>query len=183
MAARGVEWETAKPPRPVPIVQTPERFAEEAEQRLRGVNGAAKEAIEALQPYNRRQDPALTQLVGPHPLYAVHELNVVDKHRLILATVLDEDEFSLAGSWGEDARPTGIWFAPNGPPEHEQIVAVLGFVVTGENPQVGVNPRVSYEIAFERSGAGMGHAPGIILHQAHDFIAGPVVERLSRFLR
>lgn len=61
-----------------PVCDTAKGFRESVGRKLDGVAGAARDAIERLQPYHAPQPHA-------HPLWRIHKLSNTDKHRSIIA--------------------------------------------------------------------------------------------------
>jgi len=65
-----------------PIYETEDLFRGNAPKRLRGVSADARDAIEALQPFQRGTNS------GSDPLWLLHQLSNIDKHRRPTVTAL-----------------------------------------------------------------------------------------------
>ena len=82
-----------------PIFSEPLKYSKAASIRLTGVSPAPLATVEALQPYHNGQSFA------DHPLWILHRLSILDKHRSLL----------LAGAWveGADLFTVGSRVDPN----------------------------------------------------------------------
>lgn len=84
-----------------------------------GVSQDAMDIIDSVQPYKRR-DEART-----HPLWLIHELDAIDKHRhLVLSVVaVRMAGFSWSGSGNDFESPIKRFVMTRKPLEHNQVVA------------------------------------------------------------
>lgn len=75
-----------------PIFQDPEKYREQAPRKLAGLSEAIKAEIEDSQPFGSAGDDL------HHALWVLHELNNIDKHRVILPMVMGQTGGMVATS-------------------------------------------------------------------------------------
>lgn len=160
----------------------PQMFQSNGPNKIRGIHPDAQTIIKSLQPYHRRQDFA------SDPLWVLHDLSNIDKHRLLLVTnchstgvVLDVDRF----------RTEGNAILPAG-----QSIHVHGGFIEGETEvlscqAIPADPNREMNVEFFRPLLDIGFKCGSIvdgialtgvLGGIHNYILADVIPPLSRFL-
>jgi hypothetical protein len=91
-----------------------------------------KAAVERLQPYKRRQD------INVYPLWILHRLDIIDKHRQLLATSMGNVQVTFDGSAGVPTFISGPFDDPT-----EKMRVEFPF---GPQGPVQVNAQATYEI-------------------------------------
>jgi hypothetical protein len=146
---------------------------------------AAQDAIKSLQPYHRGN------AYGDHPLWLLHEINNIDKHRVLTTCACTpESQDGRRDSWGVGFRYKDWMHDPkrvyviSSPCEVEKDAIVLQFGIVPNSPDVEVTlePEFPTEITFGQ-GTPAPFKPVIpLLHSILDFVGNSVITPLSKFL-
>ncbi len=159
--------------------------------KVRGMSNTARRSIESIQPYNGI-DPADYATAGADvvpdsvyrkDLFLLNELRRIDFHR----------EPHITGAIG-GASGIGINRASDvrihihkmsiepGAFNEGAVVARIEFNVTGPNPEVQMNPRASFGVAFDQKGPARGQLVVPTLRRLRDYIEGTVFPQLEPFV-
>lgn len=116
--------------------------------KIRGLAEEDRAIIKGAQPF-QIDDPL------SDPLWVLHDLANIDKHRVCPVTVPAPD-------WGIYGDPTYSDCVPTsdehrlGPYKNGAVIAIFHVRKTGENPEMKVNFRFSYTVHFSEDGPGRG---------------------------
>ncbi len=135
-----------------PVVRDSTNYASAAGQKLKGVRADAAELIESLQPYRPYEEGASIQ---DHPLLILHDLNIIDKHRFIIATGGELNFY--------ESKDLLTWHPHQ---LDRQVVHRLGRTPT-QPPDMSY--RVSFDIVFQKFGSREGETVVPSLQQLCDF--------------
>jgi hypothetical protein len=127
-----------------PIYNAPEKF-HDVEWRLRRIHEGARAEIRKLQPYGR-SDP-VSRL-----LWALQELDARDKHKLLAMTAAMPQGASISVNVVHGSIPV-LQFDVDFPEPRCEQDAILAEVILASdsgNPQVKVEGKFTFDIAFER---------------------------------
>ena len=83
-----------------PICESEQVYKSESAGKTKGMPGSAKQLIDRLNPYGG----------GNHLLWGIHQLDIIDKHRLLLTTTLKTGGWSV--TLDQTARDYGFAFIP-----------------------------------------------------------------------
>lgn len=143
--------------------------------KIRGVRDSAHRAlIEGVQPHHRGSESKR------HPLWVIHDFSIVDKHRkphLALA-FLDGDGFDIFR-----VRDMSIyidyWRTPAGVFHDGTEIGKMKVEIRGPNPELHVNPRISYGISFDPKGPGCGDPVIDLCTSLVDFVRTEIVLKME----
>jgi len=139
-------------------------------------SGIVQAAVESLQPYHGWHTPE------PHPLFLLNEMEIVHKHRHLLAagSVLTGTQIRIHGDPGGR-----LHFHSNvryGAFEDGVELARYHVVPPGPEPKVEFDYRVTFDIAFAEKGPARGTPVGQTLERIRDHIRNVVFPKLEPLL-
>lgn len=153
-----------------PVYLDRHEFQRHHRKRIGKLPQAVQDLIESMQPYHARH-PALSAV------WAIHELDRADKHRLLTVTVVAPHGggFSFDGMSGCRIRPH-IRIIRSLRFEHDEVVAVI--TLSEPMPAMNVKATLDPDIAFGE-GLGFGAEAGVI--SGLDFMLQELRVTISRF--
>jgi len=131
---------------------------------LHAVSTKVKAVVESLQPYHAGKD------ARSHPLWALSELNNVDKHREVHAVF----QVALAPTIGVSSTNAGVWYEAMdaGPVEDGTVVARLFIPLSFQRTEVEVNLNTSHGVVIDKTETTpylhLGNTLGAIRDAVHD---------------
>ena len=127
-----------------PICLTRESFRSTGERRIAALHEEARTLIEQIQPYHTSDPPK-------HGLWALHQLDIADKHKLLTVTavIAEVGQFSFKIVEGYDASRLSLAICPEVPLEHDAVVGEVHFGVP--LPEMTVELEISPGVAFGES--------------------------------
>ncbi len=160
-------------------------------QKIGCVDPAASQIIEALQPHLRGNGYVL------HPLWQIHDLSRIDKHRNLLATVASSPQPTIVTCTGRSLRgiaspypifaPVNFWslywvVTSGAIVELDAVLLRWAGVPIDPNRAMSVNAHFPVQIVFDRESP-LALKPVIPSLQAiYDFVDRSVIAPLSKFL-
>lgn len=149
--------------------------------KIRGIHPDAQAIIKNLQPYHRGKDFA------SDPLWVLHELSNIDKHRLLIvahchsdAMLMEVDRFRTEGNTIILAEPIHVY---GGFIEGETEVLSCQAIPADPNREMNVEFfRPLLDIAFKCGSVVDGIGLTSVLGKIHSYILTNVIPPLSRFL-
>lgn len=167
-----------------PIFADSARYAQKREEMIGCLAPAAQDAIEKLQPYRAGDDPWI------HPLWRIHNLNNIDKHRsltVFAAMPIEGAEWRILHQRSENTVGAFLYFQPcdlNIDLRKTEIDAVYvrwaGCPIRLDD-QMSMDPTAPTEVAFG-DGPLAGEPVVPCLQSLNDFVGNYVVAPLARFL-
>lgn len=149
-------WNEPRRQTEFPVFVDAADYARKAQQKVSDISGNARTVIERLQPYNGTYVPN-----EGHPLWVVHELDRLDKHRNLNVVALSTQSARLSVDWHHsDIEMRG---GIDSPLSYQALkdgayLAGLDFVVTGPDPQVDMEVEVTIDVALGEEGTWQGWA-------------------------
>lgn len=131
-----------------PVFVDSDEYVSKHAAKVQGMSDRAKALIESLQPFKQGHTAALD-----HPLWIVHQLDVADKHRLlvVIARRTTLQHVISSGPWPAPSTYTsGVTIDSVSPDSSTQANAVVARLTVA--PNVKVNPSVACELVFDRIG-------------------------------
>jgi hypothetical protein len=159
-----------------PVFVDCSEYRSKATQKVADLSVPARAEIERLQPYYETRVP-----YESHPLWVVHELDRVDKHRTLNVTALMNQDFGI----GFDSTPidielrAGLEMEEPGPLEDGAKIAWADFIAIGPNPQMDVYSKIAFDIAFGDEGSWRGRAVVPVLRDIRNHIVTAVAPALE----
>ena len=148
--------------------------------KIQGIAPAAQAIIEGLQPYHRGAD------YRDDPLWRLHELSRIDKHRLVHVVAADFDGVGIdtTRSYNWDWRPgPSMIYAHKGPVEGRTLVGSLPVRPKVGGKKMHVEVVAPFQIAFGAAVPLVAGDPVIsTLGAIHDYIYKRVLKPLVGFL-
>ncbi len=142
------------------------------------VTGSAVEAVfEATQPYHRRY----------RLLWAVHHLDILDKHRLVQVTSsrLANQGIGIGNLWGFDIRNMSVY--PTATMKKRAKIADFLLIQTDVNAVLQMNPKPTVHVVF---GKGRAVSPSVAgkdvaetVKAARDLVNNDLFPRLAKLLK
>lgn len=159
----------------------PEEMTADTEKRKIGcVDPAACAAIKGLQPYNGK-DAYLA-----HPLWQIHQLNRIDKHRTLTICRADPQDRRLCIPHGFSNSRRDAWVymvpAPRFALKLDAILIRWAPVSWDPDKEVSVKPYLSVEIVFDQGGVLPLQAVIPTLKRLCNFVRDDAVAQLTQFL-
>lgn len=148
-------------------------FEKERAKKIGGLSTEAQDTIERLQPYNRGGTPEFD------PLWSLHELNRIDKHRVLLVTAQLANTVTF---WVSTLQEMGVpesTFAPIGAFEHDETLARLPPIPRCS--EVAEKLQFSFEIALAPVGPLSGYMRIGMAFDRWDRRMTEVIGRLAKF--
>jgi hypothetical protein len=136
-----------------PIIRESGKYPAVAGGKIKGVSSTAAKRIEGLQPYNAIGN------IEDHPLLIIHNLDIIDKHRLL---ILVGGELKI---WSGD-------FMKWQPGELDKVITHRLTRTPSAHPDADY--QVSFDIAFDVFGSRRGEAVIPSLQQLTDFVSGVI---------
>lgn len=164
-----------------PICKTVERYQTTGLRQIEGMRQNAKDAIEAVQPY-RGADPADT-------LWCLHQLDIVDKHRVLVTAGSRFSAHSLTPSQREkiikrfhSSYPAdhlapnlrGVFTPPNEPARFP--LKAGDELITLPTSEVEKDLQFNFQVSFNESGIIEGEPVSEALHRMADFVRAIVTD-------
>ena len=156
-----------------PIFSTKDGFDKFGSPAIRGMSQQAQSTIEELQPYQRGADWALD------PLWLLHELSNIDKHRRAALTSLHLEPMMevRAGSFAD------VQIGISGPATPNDSPYVIGtYRRRDDEPDAQISPGYAYYVAFREDVAPRQYKVELILWTIGAHIRESVIGRLTPFL-
>jgi len=163
-----------------PIFSRPMEVKDE-EERIGCIDPAACAEIKALQPYHLKGDYA------SDPLWQIHELNCIDKHRSLSVCVV-ESRMCGERRIGLGINPMvvdAIQYARTNSSLHLKLNAILlrwAGIIRGETGDGGMNPELALEVLFGQSEPLAAQPIVPTLRTMFLHVSGVVVPALEKFL-
>jgi hypothetical protein len=154
-----------------PIYNAPPKRIRDFETKVKGIDTAAISLIEAAQPYRS----------GTDELWKLQQLDIDDKHKLLLAVGFVNQRATVTISTGTANSATlrfEMPFMGAIPDDGAELGRISGAVVSGEMQE---KLDFSYEIAFAESQVARGEAVLETLHKLAHAVRG-VIMQFARFL-
>ncbi len=144
---------------------------------IRGVDPSAHAVIESVQPYKRGDD------FRSHPLWVLHELSNLDKHRLVLLTACHSsgvafDPFKLVNASILQRDMTVSY----GFLEHETEIVTYFAVPIDSSKKMHVEFQPVIDVAFRCGSVADGKGVLVTLSEVLAYIRHSVVDPLTPFL-
>jgi len=136
-----------------PVFWESSKYPAAARRKIKGVSSTAAKRIEELQPYNATHD------LQDHPLLVLHNLDIIDKHRLL---ILVQGELNV---WGGDLMK---WQ----PREVDKVITLR--LTRTRTAHADTDYQVTFDIAFDAFGSRRGEPVIPSLQQLTDFISGAI---------
>jgi hypothetical protein len=162
----------------------PQMFASSGSRKIRGIDPAAQTVIKGLQPYHRGQ--AFTD----DPLWRLHELNRLDKHRVLHVIAASVEGFSWTPGDAENVSLTvvrGFLQGVANPVEGRTQVARWRsdtFDPIDPDKDMRMNFRPTLHVGFAPTTPVVGGAPVLdVLREIDDHIVSDVLPPLVGFLK
>lgn len=156
--------------------------ARDESRKIGGITPPASAIIKGLQPYHRGS--AYTT----HPLWQLHELNRIDKHRelTILSALSMKQGKECVGLRADSFENVSgyAYFISSGDftLKADAIFVRWAALLIDPNQDVNMNPRIPVEVVFDD--AGPAHRQSVIptLQSICDFVRDSVIAQLAKFL-
>jgi hypothetical protein len=147
----------------------------------------AQAAIKGLQPYQRGT------LYQTHPLWQIHDLDRIDKHRHLTLCVSvprrgnpgDEDYyvgFKHPGLENWNVQDLPVFISAAGEMKVDAVFARYSAIPIDSHREVKLNPVLPLNVAFAKGGPADGETVTIVLQALCDFVGNVVISQLAKFL-
>ncbi len=141
--------------------------------KIKGMRDDAKSMIQSLDPYKGRNNP----------LWRLHALNIIDKHRFILTGGVTTWEFNVGqhlteiGIASPTTNSTDVWVKPLNPQPIE-----LGQELLIDSPDMKVNKNIQFKfhVAFNEPGICVGEPMILVLRQSLNVVRN-IVEKFAGY--
>ena len=157
-------------------------FIREENRKLGCVAPAALAAIKAMQPYHRGSN------YHTHPLWQVHELNRIDKHRTLTVCISSPSRLGERGvgfkvpEGGTNMIPAGYVIANVGELKVDAVFLRFAAKFRDPNNKMPMEPHIPLEVAFGNGGPAALDPVIPTLQAICDFVRDSVISPLSKFL-
>jgi len=161
-----------------PIFKDEKHYLREAPKKMGGAPSAARTTIDRLQPYHRGD------AAESHPLWMLHELDIIDKHRAlhVTTTVLVGSSLSIPDVPSWEIKDVALVPLTEVDPVEGAVIGHLKMIPTMLEMPLEVYPTVLFDIQF---GNGSGTARGKRLRPTlkiiRDFVHNEVLPELVGF--
>jgi hypothetical protein len=147
--------------------------------KIRGLSPEAIAVIKGLQPYHRGHDYVTD------PLWRLHELSVIDKHRLVHVVAAQFSGIGIAFGLGHDYRMgAGVVYSFSGTVDQRTLVGSLPLVPTKKGTKMHVKAQIPLDVAFGPDTPLIaGESVVRTLGELYNHIVGTVLPTLSPYLR
>lgn len=163
-----------------------DRLLKDASHRYSGWKPGAKQAVKAMQPYQQGQD------FRRHPLWLLHDLNNIDKHRFLHTAAAYSTAVGQGVAYGleavrrENLRGVGPGFIEvcGGPIQAGALVARFGGIHPGDpDRDVHLDVRPIVDLAFSPQTPSVGSYPVLgTVAATFNYAVGVVAPALTAFL-
>jgi len=159
-----------------PIFWSRTDYRKKGAPKIVGACDHAQAVIEDLQPYHRGDEARAKR----HPLWFLHELYNVDKHRLVhvVTSAIDTVEYGV-DDFTDDADALRAFDLTS---FSDDRAVIARWPRTGPQPEPEMPFKFDFEIAFDEKGPGRGNPVKRSLPWVRDTVRDRVLARLAPFL-
>jgi hypothetical protein len=147
-----------------PICKTAPKYEAESKGKIKGMSPAAVSYIDGLQPYQGGNDD----------LWTLHELDIIDKHKLLIVAAYGPSSVMIAAPTTPAGQHVAEVIGPIGLQPNKRLALLPDGTVVGRIPKgkTDVNFYIAPEIAFREPEIVEGKAVVPFLHQLAGLVSG-----------